>query len=265
MSAKRRPPHPCCGLGYSLSDPRQSEAEYKVCAHAERLLNMVHAYCQIRDSWIGWVRGRAMRNTLQRIVSEMRALQQAEERVMDKPSPTLLAVLDYALRVREAVPRYTPLARVEHPQPPVLQETREACELMTAERQRRLREWWARNPSAPRLDVLLCLRADLPRILLRQLTREGIASLTGARELRESGALNGLGLTLAVEARFLAALDYHPHHFTVQLDWHADADAEELHAATLDGSTEVAPPIRTAWRFQAPTWFGWTWYCEAIS
>ena len=78
MSAKPRP-NPCCGLGYSPADPRQSEAEGKVCAHAERPLNMVHAYCQIRDSWTGWVRGRSMRNTLQRIVAEMRALRQAEE------------------------------------------------------------------------------------------------------------------------------------------------------------------------------------------
>ena len=61
MSAKPRPADPCCRLGYSPSDPRQSTAEGKVCAHAERLLNMVHAYCQIRDSWTGWVRGRSMR------------------------------------------------------------------------------------------------------------------------------------------------------------------------------------------------------------
>ena len=27
--------------------------------------------------------------------------------------------------------------------------------------------------------------------------------------------------------------------------------------------TPLGPSI--AWRFQAPTWFGWTWCCEAIS
>ena len=53
-----------------------------------------------------------MRNSMQRIVSELRALQQAEERVVDKPSVTLLAVLHYAARAREAVPRYTPRSRV---------------------------------------------------------------------------------------------------------------------------------------------------------
>ena len=68
MSAKPRPADPCCGLGYSPADPRQSQAEGKVCAHADRLLNMAHAYCQIRGSWPGWVRGRSMRNTLQRVV-----------------------------------------------------------------------------------------------------------------------------------------------------------------------------------------------------
>ena len=97
MTSKPRP-NPCCGLGYSPADPRQSEAEGKACAHAERLLKMVHGYCQIRDWWTGWVRGRSMRNTLQRIVAEMRALRQAEERVVDKHSVTLLAVLDYAAR-----------------------------------------------------------------------------------------------------------------------------------------------------------------------
>ena len=250
MSAKPRPAAPCCGLGFSPSDPRQRPDEGKVCAHAERPLNMVHAYCQIRDSWIGWVRGRARRNTIQRIVSELRALQQTEERVVNKPSVTLLAVLDYAGRTRKAVPRYTPRGKIDSPQPPVSKETRDACELMSAEakdaeRQRRLREWWAQNPSAPLLDVPHCLRADLPRILLRQLTPEGADPLTGVSELRESRALDGLGLPLAVEARLLAALDYGPHHFTVQLDWHA-ATAEELHAATLDGSTVVRYPDPSA-------------------
>ena len=73
---------------------------------------MVHANFQIRDSWTGWVRDRSMRNSMQRIASELRALQQAEERVVNKPSVTLLAVLDYAARAREAVPRYTPRSRV---------------------------------------------------------------------------------------------------------------------------------------------------------
>ena len=107
---------------------------------------MVHANFQIRDSWTGWVRGRSMRSSMQRIVSELRALQQAEERVVDKPSVTLLAVLDYAARARKAVPRYTPHEQIDAPQPPVSKETQEACELMALEaenaaRQRRLREW----------------------------------------------------------------------------------------------------------------------------
>ena len=112
MSAKTLPAEPCCGLGFSPADPRKSTAEGKVCAHAERLLNMVHAYCQIRDSWTGCVRGRFMRNSMQRIVSELRTLQQAEERVVDKPSVTLLAGLDYAPRAMKAVPRYTLRSRV---------------------------------------------------------------------------------------------------------------------------------------------------------
>ena len=96
-SLSARPPDHLCGLGYSPADPRQSDAERKVCWHAERMLNMVHAYCQIRDSWTGWLRGSAMSRTLyERIVPEMRALQGAERRVIGTPSVTLLAVLDYA-------------------------------------------------------------------------------------------------------------------------------------------------------------------------
>ena len=129
-----RPPDPLCGLGYSPSDPRQSDAEGKVCRHAERLLNMVHAYCEIRDSWTGWLRGSAMSRTLhERIVPEMRALRDVERRIVDQPSVTLLAVLDYAARARQAVPAYTPLATIDHPQPPVPDTVREACERMIAE------------------------------------------------------------------------------------------------------------------------------------
>ena len=129
-----RPPDPLCGLGYSPSDPRQSDAEGKVCRHAERLLNMVHAYCEIRDSWTGWLRGSAMSRTLhERIVPEMRALRDVERRIVDQPSVTLLAVLDYAARARQAVPAYTPLATIDHPQPPVPDAVREACERMIAE------------------------------------------------------------------------------------------------------------------------------------
>ena len=46
---------------------------------------------------------------------------------------TLLAVLDYAARARQAVPAYTPLATIDHPQPPVPDTVREACERMIAE------------------------------------------------------------------------------------------------------------------------------------
>ena len=96
-----RPPDPLCGLGYSPADSRQSAAEGEVCRHADRLLNMVHAYCGIRDSWTGWLRGSAMSRTLhERIVPEMRALRDAERRIVDQPSVTLLAVLDYAARAR---------------------------------------------------------------------------------------------------------------------------------------------------------------------
>ena len=105
------------------------------------------------------------------------------------------------------------------------------AEAKDAERQRRLRKWWAQNPSAPLLDVLLCLRADLPRILLRQLTPEGADPLTGARELRESRALDGLGLPLPVEARLLGALDCRPHRFVVRHDWHEDEDQNDPPAA----------------------------------
>ena len=129
-----RPPNPLCGLGYSPADPRQSAAEGEVCRHAERLLNMVHAYCEIRDSWTGWLRGSAMSRTLhERIVPEMRALRDVERRIVDQPSVTLLAVLDYAARARQAVPAYTPLATIDHPQPSVSDAVREACERMIAE------------------------------------------------------------------------------------------------------------------------------------
>ena len=46
---------------------------------------------------------------------------------------TLLAVLDYAARARQAVPAYTPLATIDYPQPPVPDAVREACERMIAE------------------------------------------------------------------------------------------------------------------------------------
>ena len=46
---------------------------------------------------------------------------------------TLLAVLDYAARARQAVPAYTPLATIDHPQPSVSDAVREACERMIAE------------------------------------------------------------------------------------------------------------------------------------
>ena len=114
------PPDHLCGLGYSPADPRQSAAEGAVCRHAERLLNMVHAYCEIRDSWTGWLRSGAMSRTLfQRIVPEMRQLQGAERRIVETPSVTLLAVLDYAARARTAVPTYTPREGIDYPQPPV--------------------------------------------------------------------------------------------------------------------------------------------------
>ena len=75
---------------------------------------MVHAYCEIRDSWTGWLRGSAMSRTLhERIVPEMRALRDVERRIVDQPSVTLLAVLDYAARARQAVPAYTPLATID--------------------------------------------------------------------------------------------------------------------------------------------------------
>ena len=130
----RRPPDHLCGLGYSPADPRQSHAEGEVCLHAERLLNMVHAYCEFRDSWTGWLRSGAMGRTLfERIVPEMRDLQGAERRIVDQPSVTLLAVLDYAARARQAVPTYTPLKTIDYPQPPVSAQVREACERLTAE------------------------------------------------------------------------------------------------------------------------------------
>ncbi len=129
-----RPPDHLCGLGYSPSNPRRSAAEGKVCHHAERLLNMVHAYCDIRDSWTGWVRGAAMGRTLyQRIIPEMRALELAERRIIDKPSVCLLAVLDYSGRARQAVPEYTPRTRIDYPQPPLADAVREACQRMRAE------------------------------------------------------------------------------------------------------------------------------------
>lgn len=132
--AQARPPDHLCGLGYSPADPRQSPAEGAVCRHAERLLNMVHAYCEIRDSWTGWLRGAAMSRTLhERIVPEMRGLQGAERRIVDQPSVTLLAVLDYAARARQAVPTYTPREGIDYPQPPMPDGVREACERLARE------------------------------------------------------------------------------------------------------------------------------------
>ncbi|MDD9993229.1 MAG: hypothetical protein OXP75_15640 [Rhodospirillales bacterium] len=131
------PPDHLCGRGHSPADPRQSDAERKVCWHAERLLNMVHAYCEIRDSWTGWLRGDALSRTLyERIVPEMRALQGAERRVIGTPSVTLLAALDYAACARQAVPAYTPRKTIDHPQPPVSDGVREVCERMSADAER---------------------------------------------------------------------------------------------------------------------------------
>ena len=131
---RARPSDHLCGLGYSPADARQSAAENEVCRHAERMLNMVHAYCEIRDSWIGWLRGDAMNRTLyERIVPEMRALRDDERRIVDTPSVTLLAVLDYAARAREAVPAYTPRKTIDYPQPPVPDAVRAACERMMAD------------------------------------------------------------------------------------------------------------------------------------
>ncbi len=132
--AQARPPDHLCGLGYSPADPRQSPAEGAVCRHAERLLNMVHAYCEIRDSWTGWLRSGAMSRTLfERIIPEMRDLQAAERRVVERPSVTLLAVLDYAARARQAVPAYTPREGIDHPQPALPDDVRDACERMARE------------------------------------------------------------------------------------------------------------------------------------
>ena len=134
------PPDHLCGLGYSPSDARRSAGEGKVCHHAERLLNMVHAYCDIRDSWTGWIRGAAMGRTLyERIVPEMRALELAERRIVDEPSVCLLAVLDYSARAREAVPKYTPRPRIDYPQPPIATAVREACQRMVADADAALR------------------------------------------------------------------------------------------------------------------------------
>ena len=151
------PPDHLCGLGYSPADPRQSAAEGEVCRHAERLLNMVHAYCEIRDSWTGWLRGDAMSRTLyERIVPEMRALRDAERRIIEEPSVTLLAVLEYAARARQAVPAYTPRETIDYPQPPIPDSVREACERMSADaeqaalaaRQMSAREYAARMTQA---------------------------------------------------------------------------------------------------------------------
>lgn len=118
---------------------------------------MVHAYCQIRDSWTGWLRGDAMSRTLyERIVPEMRALRGVERRVLDMPSVTLLAVLDYAARAREAVPAYTPRETIDYPQPPVSDAVREVCKRMSADaeqaalaaRQTSAREYSARMTQA---------------------------------------------------------------------------------------------------------------------
>ena len=134
LEGTAHPPDHLCGLGYSPSDPRQTEAENAVLTHAERALNMVHAYCEIRDSWTGWLRSDAMGRTLhERLLPELRALQAAERRIVDAPSVTLLAVLDYAARARRAVPAYTPREGIDYSQPAVPDAVREACAHMAAE------------------------------------------------------------------------------------------------------------------------------------
>ena len=119
---------------------------------------MVHAYCEIRDSWTGWLRSGAMSRTLfQRIVPEMRHLQGAERRIVETPSVTLLAVLDYAARARAAVPTYTPREGIDYPQPPVSTQVREACERMTAEAEqaeRAARRTAAREYAARMADAI---------------------------------------------------------------------------------------------------------------
>ena len=134
LEGAARPPDHLCGLGYSPSDPRQTKAENAVLTHAERALNLVHAYCEIRDSWTGWLRGAAMGRTLyDRLLPELRALQAAERRIVDAPTVTLLDVLHYAARARRAVPAYTPREGIDYPQPAIPDAVREACARMRAE------------------------------------------------------------------------------------------------------------------------------------
>ena len=128
------PPDHLCGLGYSPSDPRQTHDETAVLVHAERALNMVQSYCEIRDSWTGWLRSAAMGRTLyERLMPELRDLQAAERRIIGTPSVCLLSVLDYAKRARRAVPAYTPREGIDYPQPILPDAVREACERLTAE------------------------------------------------------------------------------------------------------------------------------------
>lgn len=187
------PPDPFCGLGHSPSDPRQSEAEATVLVHAERLLNMIHAYCEIRDSWTGWLRGGAMGRTLhERIVPEMRALRDAERRVVDRPSVALLAVLDYAERARAAVTAYTPLG-IDYPQPPVSAEVREACARMIVEAEQAAlaaRQAHAREYAARMADAIERERAEEAR-------RQQAMANAGVTETAEEAAR----AAAAVEAR----------------------------------------------------------------
>ena len=229
------PPDHLCGLGYSPSDPRQSAAENKVCWHAERVLNMVHAYCDIRDSWTGWLRGAAMGRTLyQRIIPEMRALQGAERRVADRPSVTLRAVLDYAARAREAVPRYTPRATIDYPQPAIADDVRAACERMALEAEaaaRASRRAAAREYAARMSAAIEAERAEEER-------RQRAMRTAGVTETPEQAA--------AAAARVAARIAVYQR----ELD---RVSAQEARRAEGPTGTQQAAPQQGARRAEGPT------------
>lgn len=247
------PPDHLCGLGYSPADPRQSAAEGEVCRHAERLLNMVHAYCEIRDSWTGWLRGDAMSRTLyERIVPEMRALRDAERRIIEEPSVTLLAVLEYAARARQAVPAYTPRETIDYPQPPIPDSVREACERMIADAEQAAlaaRRASAREYAARMTQAIERERAEEER-RLRAMAERGIT------ETPEESAR----AKADIEAR-IAVYERERHRVLKHAGLGSDGEAVDKEAEATEapvpeaGSTVTWRVVSRGWRkkFLAPT------------
>ena len=217
---------------------------------------MVHAYCEIRDSWTGWLRGSAMSRTLhERIVPEMRALRDVERRIVDQPSVTLLAVLDYAARARQAVPAYTPLATIDHPQPSVSDAVREACERMIAEAEKAAlaARWASAREYAARMAYAIEREREEEARRRRAMKEAGVTETPAEAE----------AATDRVEAR-IAVYQREIHRVYEEADLGPDGEPTDEAVAPEGAREQVAPEaaerspaadgLTIAWQVHARRW-----------